>query len=114
MRDEKSFYDGFEDMGWSKINPSVPKLKKYTVYLFRATDCKRGWLAYVQPCHGDRATLVVTIEAESGAKAKNKAITAANNDFEGVDIVGHNLTDDLWGIKNFPELEKFIKVAERI
>ena len=82
-------------------------MKEYTVYLFRSTDCKRGWLAYIEPTYCDRATFTVQVEAESGPKAKNQAITAANNNFEGVKIIGKNFDDKLWGINNFPELIQF-------
>ena len=80
-------------------------MKKYTVYLFRSPDCIRGWLAYINPTYGNRATFRVSLDAESGATAKNKAITAANNNFEGVEILGRNFDDKLWGINNFPELK---------
>ena len=81
-------------------------MKKYTVYLFRSPDCIRGWLAYIKTSYNDRATFKVLLSAENGAKAKNKAITAANNGFIGVEIVGKNFTDKLWGINKFPELKK--------
>ena len=55
----------------------------------------------------------VLIDAETGAKAKNKAITAANKGFVGfnVNVVGCNLTDELWGINNFPELKWIPKLV---
>jgi len=82
-------------------------MKSYTVYLFRSPDCIRGWLSYIEPSYGNRATFKVLVNAESGPKAKNKAITAANNGFKGVEILGKNLNDKLWGINNFPDLEQW-------
>lgn len=79
-------------------------MKEHTVYLFRSPDCIRGWLSYLETTYKDRATVTVKVLAESGPKAKNKAITAANNGFEGVEIVKKNYFDKLWGISNFPEL----------
>ncbi|MGD9825763.1 MAG: hypothetical protein AB7U36_15495 [Desulfobacter sp.] len=54
-----------------------------------------------------KATFTVELEAENGPKAKNKAITAANNEFDGVEIVARNFTDGIWGIEKFPELAKY-------
>jgi len=83
-------------------------MKEYTVYLFRSPDCIRGWLAYIKPGVDEtQATFAVKVKAENGPKAKNKAITAANNNFEGVEIIGKNYNDNLWGINNFPELAKY-------
>jgi hypothetical protein len=79
-------------------------MKEHVVYLFRSPDCIRGWLAYLDTRNKDGATFVVRVIAETGAKAKNAAITAANRDFQGVKIIGRNYTDSLWGINNFPEL----------
>ena len=80
-------------------------MKRYTVYLFRSPDCKRGWLSYIEPTYSNKATFIVFVYAENGPKAKNKAITAANNDFKGVEIISRNYDDSLWGINNFPELK---------
>lgn len=82
-----------------------PKMKLYNVYLFRAPDCIRGWLAYVHPEHAKSATLTVRLYAENGAKAKNKAITMANQNFEGLEIVGKNFNDRTFGINNFADLK---------
>lgn len=81
--------------------------KKYIVYLFRAEDCKRKWLAYLKNETGD-FTLKIVVYAETGAKAKNKAITLANKNFENVEILEKNYTHHLWGIDNFPALN-FLK-----
>ena len=83
------------------------KSKTYTVHLYRAPECIRGWLAYIRD-HQNDATFIVQVEAESGAKAKNAAITAANNEFKGVKIVGCGYSDDLWGLDRFPELKRFV------
>jgi hypothetical protein len=80
-------------------------MKIHTVYLYRSPDCIRGWLSYLHPEHARRCTFTVEVEAETGPKAKNKAITCANNGFEGVKIVGRNFDDKLWGINNYPELK---------
>ena len=84
-------------------------MKTYIVYLYRSPDCIRGWLAYIQPGDGNRATFKVMVDAETGARAKNKAITTANKGFPGVRIIACNLTDELWGVNNFPELKQYIK-----
>ena len=84
-------------------------MKTYTVYLYRAPDCKRGWLAYIEPTYSNRATFIVSLKAENGPKAKNAAITAANNNFKGVEIIDWNNTDMIWGLNMFPELQRFKK-----
>ena len=64
-------------------------MARHKVYLCYAPECIRGWLAYKDlSCVGwSGPDVVVSVEAETGAKAKNKAITAANNGFEGVEIL---------------------------
>ena len=79
-------------------------VKKYRVFLFKSPNCIRGWLAYIDTPMCDRATFAVDLDAESAQKAKNAAITAANNGFTGVEIVQRNHTDEIWGINNFTEL----------
>jgi len=79
-------------------------MKKYTVYLYRDPDCIRGWLAYLKDSSSSRATLKVSVEAESGQKAKNKAITLVNLGLDNLEILKVNYDDKLWGLNNFPEL----------
>jgi len=80
-------------------------MKIYTVYLYYSPDGIRGWLSYLkQPYRVNKATVTVKVEAETGPKAKNKAITCANNGFAGVEIISKNYDDELWGISNYPEL----------
>jgi hypothetical protein len=86
-------------------------MKKYKVQLFRAPRCIRGWLAYLK--NSGQPTVVVEIMAETGAKAKNSAITAANNAFRGVRIVDKNYTDPLWGLNNFPVVKYTVEQVER-
>ena len=81
-------------------------MKEFIVYLYRAPDCIRGWLAYLRPYDKKQATLSVIICAEDGPKAKNKAITSVNHGFTGLEIVSYNHTGDIWGINNFPELKE--------
>lgn len=89
-------------------------MKKYKVYLFRSPECVRGWLAYIKTDSlTHRATYTVTIEAESGPKAKNKAITAINCmvaassylPSTGIKIIARNFADEIWGIDIFPEIK---------
>lgn len=84
---------------------------KKKVYLFRYPESRGGWLAYVGYEHADKCTLVVEVDIDKrdSQKAKNKAITAANNNFEGVKIVKTHDNDPMWGLSNFPELEKIVK-----
>lgn len=77
--------------------------KIFKVHLYRDPRCIRGWLSYLRPST-NRPTVVVEVEAESGAKAKNKAITLANKDFVGLRVIRKNYADPLWGIHNFPDL----------
>lgn len=87
-------------------------MKKYSVQLFRAPNCIRGWLSYLK--HTDQnPTVTVEIMAETGAKAKNSAITAANNAFRGVKIISKNYSDPLWGLDLFPDVKATIEAAER-
>ena len=79
-------------------------MKVHTVYLFYSPNCIRNWLAYIKTFYGSDATVIVEVEAKDGASAKNKAITAANNRFNGVKIIAKNSDHKLWGIYNFPEL----------
>jgi hypothetical protein len=80
--------------------------KEYKVYLYKSPDCIRGWLAYVKEDSLSRkATFKIKVKAENGQKAKNKAITSANNGFQGVEILARNFTDEIWGIDKFPELK---------
>lgn len=80
-------------------------MRQYTVYLYRAPDCTRCWLAYLTPDETrHRATFHVKLEAKNGADAKNKAITRANKQFDGLEIMQKNYDDSLWGINNFPDL----------
>lgn len=78
-------------------------MRPHTVFLYYCPNCIRHWLAYKTfqgPC-----TVRVVVMAETGEKAKNAAITAANQEFRGVEIVFVNVTDKLNGIQNYPELE---------
>lgn len=85
-------------------------MKSFIVYLFRAPECKRGWLSYVGHEHARDATLHVVLEAETAKKAKNTAITLANQDFADLVITKKNFDHRCFGIKNFPELlEKFAR-----
>lgn len=81
--------------------------KYYTVYLFKSPECIRGWLSYIEPSYSERATFKVSLKAENGPKAKNKAITLANKGFEGLDIIARNYDDEIWGINKFSELKDF-------
>lgn len=76
---------------------------EYDVFLFRAPDCIRGWLAYVSK-DSSTPTVTVRVKAESGAKAKNKAITLANKGFKDLQIICIPRTSGIWDIDNFPEL----------
>ena len=87
-------------------------MKKYNVQLFRAPRCIRGWLAYLKDT-GQNATVIVEVMAETGVKAKNSAITAANNAFRGLKIISKNYTDPLWGLNNFPVTKTLVEAAER-
>lgn len=87
-------------------------MKKYRVQLFRAPNCIRGWLSYLKYT-GQKCTVIVEIMAETGAKAKNSAITAANNAFRGVKITGKNYSDSLWGLDLFPDVKANVEAAER-
>lgn len=79
-------------------------MEDHMVYLFYSPDCRRNWLAYKKTSYINRATILVKVKAESGSSAKNKAITAANNRFDGVEIIKKNFDDKLWGINAYPEL----------
>ena len=81
-------------------------MSNYAVYLFKAPECIRGWLAYLRLEHAKDATMTVLISAKNGADAKNRAQTAANNGFKGVEILKCNYTHSLFGIDNFPELKE--------
>lgn len=80
------------------------------VFLFKAPDCIRGWLAYLRN-ENNRYTLKVSVKSENGSKAKNKAITLANKDFSSDDlkILKLNFSDNLWGVNNFPQLKEKLK-----
>lgn len=84
-------------------------MKKFRVYLYRGTNYVRGWIGYVKKDSlSSKATFQVEVEAEDSSKAINKAISSANNGFKEVTIVGVNFEDHIWGIRKFPELEKYI------
>ena len=74
----------------------------YTVYLFHCKDCVRHWLAYLS-AQSD-PTVIVRVEAESGSKAKNRAISLANKGFIGLQIMSKNYDRGHWAINNYPEL----------
>ena len=82
------------------------EMKKYTVYLYRAEDCTRGWLSYLKLPNYTGCTLTVGVRAKNGADAKNKAITMANDEFNGLEIIKKWYTDSLWSLHHFPEIEK--------
>jgi hypothetical protein len=82
-------------------------MKEYNVYLYRAPECIRGWLAYLR--NESTPTICVRLEAESGAKAKNKAQTLANKGFEGLQILSIPITNTMWDIGNFPELHYLLE-----
>ena len=60
-------------------------MKEYIVYLIKSDYCVRGYLAYLSPKYFvSKPTHVITVMAENGSKAKNKAITLINKQcFEG-------------------------------
>lgn len=87
-------------------------MQKYTVSLFAAPGCVRGWLAYLKSTT-ERETLLVEVDAETGASAKNKAITAANNGFKGLKIIKKNYDDKLWGLNNFPQIKQAVELAAK-
>jgi hypothetical protein len=78
--------------------------KIYRVYLYRAPDCKRGWLAYLRLASARPCTVTVDLFSESGEKAKNQAQTLANKGFVGLEVVRVNQDDSLWGLRQFPDL----------
>lgn len=82
-------------------------MKEFIVYLFKSPDCIRGWLSYIKN-YNDRFTLKVLVKEINGQAAKNKAITAVNNGFNGFKILEINYTADIWGVNNFPDLKKEI------
>lgn len=88
-------------------------MTNYIVYLYKDPDCIRGWLAYIRPGSPKTATLTVAISANNTENAKHKAITAALHGFKGVEIIGYNHTDSLWGIDNFPELKEQLLKMEK-
>ena len=55
------------------------KEKWMRVYLYRADNCIRGWLAY--RTLQSTPTITIEVKATTGEKAKNKAITVANQGF---------------------------------
>ena len=91
---------------------------RHTVYLFRLPNCVRGWLAYLTlGCETDLyCTVKVRVEAESGAKAKNKAITMINRALrdeptEGFAILNINRRDPdkyegFWSADKHIELQR--------
>ena len=87
-------------------------MKQYTVYLFRYPECRRGWLAYLGQDHSKNFTVAVVVEADTGAKAKNMAITASNNYFHGVEIVKKGYSHQIWGLENFHDVEYVIAARE--
>lgn len=89
-------------------------MKKFRVYLFRTPDYIRGWLAYRNHSGFCRPTLTVLVEAESGTKAKNAAITAANRGFKGVEIIEKNYSSDLYSLNNFPDLLENPKIGREL
>lgn len=82
------------------------QMRNFIVYLYYAPECIRKWLAYIRPSYPSEATYTVEIKAENGQKAKNKAITFANKNFEGIKIINKNYHNKLWGINNYPELKE--------
>lgn len=75
------------------------------VYLYKSPDCIRGWLSYLKPSSSSY-TISIIVESETRQKAKNKAITCANNGFKNCKIQKIDYDHRLWGVKNFPELKK--------
>ena len=55
-------------------------MKEYTVYLFKAPECIRGWLAYLSTYKyvSSNPDRIITVKAENGSKARNIAITLIN------------------------------------
>jgi len=77
-----------------------------TVYLYRADDCRRGWLAYLKPPGYAGCTVTVEVEADTGAKAKLSALKAANNDWNGCRVVKVWRGDGyIWDADKFKELD---------
>uniref|UniRef100_A0A6M3J329 Uncharacterized protein n=1 Tax=viral metagenome TaxID=1070528 RepID=A0A6M3J329_9ZZZZ len=105
-----NFYHGVTPLKMPQKRPHT--MKTFTVYLFRAPECIRGWLAYLRPEHS-RCTITVSVKAENGTKAKNKAITCANKGFKGIEVIGGNYDDKIFGLNNFPELKKYVEDLNR-
>ena len=84
-------------------------MRKYKVYLFRSPECIRGWLAYLKFMGYNPPTVTVEVEAESGSKAKNKAVTMANKGFKGIKIVDTDYDDSLYGLNNHPDIKLIIE-----
>ena len=78
-------------------------MKLYQIKLYRAPECIRGWLAYIKS--DSDFTLLVNVHSETGAKAKNKAITLANNSFDELDIVSFNC-NGIWGVDKHPDIKR--------
>lgn len=106
--EEEKFYAGFTRL--EVTQPRPPEDKEFTVYLFRAPGCIRGWLSYVRTCDlSSDPTLTVKLKAASSAKAKNRAITLANQGFKELQIVAVNRDPaSHWNITNFPDIEKLL------
>ena len=103
---EDDFWSGFKSI-------DVPEKKQesekpFKVYLFKADDCIRGWLSYVRT-NSFNYTLLVEVMTMTSQKAKNKAVTLINaKDYGNINILEANHEDSLWGLNNFPALQKEI------
>lgn len=107
MDDElKRFWDDTVPFHVSVKPPSIRiPVARFKVFLYRSDTCIRGWMAYRGHEHSG-CTVEVMIEATSGEKAKNAAITAANRGFEGCQVVKvHRGVHGIWDADLFPELD---------
>lgn len=102
---ENDQYQGFVEVVRRPTPTKIP-VARFHVYLYRSDDCIRGWLAYRKNESGHSCTVEVVVESTSGEKAKNAAITAANQGFEGCTVVKvHRGANSIWNADLFPELD---------
>lgn len=81
-------------------------MKIYDVYLLYSPECIRGWLAYIKTT--SEPTMHVRVCAETGAKAKNKAITMANKEMKNLDIVKINYDSGFWAANKHAKLMELL------
>jgi hypothetical protein len=90
----------WQEISVREITKAEPR--RFMVYLYYAPECIRKWLAYVQ--RQSPETVQVEVWAETGAKAKNAAITLANKRFSGAKFLYINDTGDRTAVGRYPEL----------